>query len=130
MKTRNLLIAASFSSAFLLAVTGCHFERKLDEKVVDTINPIRPGCGHGAGTVMDEALCAGRTADSLPAADEDYFRDMDYGATKNPPAIAAALDPYIPGITPEQAVAAAVKGETIGSFGRAGTIAFGIIIAR
>jgi hypothetical protein len=110
MKTGNLLIAALCSSALLFAVTGCNIKREVDEKVVDVINPIQPGCGHGAGKVVDEAQCAGRTADSFPAADEDYFRDMDYGATKDPAAVAAALDPYIPGITPEQALAAAVKG--------------------
>ena len=31
----------------------------------------------GIGVVRDEALQAGRAADSFPAADEDYFRDMD-----------------------------------------------------
>ncbi len=59
---------------------------------------------------MDEALCVGRRAESFPAADEDYFRDMDYGATKDPKQIAAALDPYVPGIAPEAAVSAVVKG--------------------
>jgi hypothetical protein len=29
------------------------------------------------GTVLDEARAAGRTPESLPAADEDYFHDMD-----------------------------------------------------
>jgi cytochrome c5 len=29
------------------------------------------------GTVRDEAMMAGRTADSFPAADDDYFSDMD-----------------------------------------------------
>ncbi len=29
------------------------------------------------GTVKDEALTVGRTAESFPAADEDYFKDMD-----------------------------------------------------
>jgi hypothetical protein len=33
------------------------------------------------GTVQDEALAAGRNADSFPAADEDYFKDMDGGVT-------------------------------------------------
>ncbi len=32
------------------------------------------------GTVRDEAMLAGRTAASFPAADEDYFHDMDGGA--------------------------------------------------
>ena len=38
------------------------------------------GCGKGSpepGSVKDEALTVGRTAESLPAADEDYFKDMD-----------------------------------------------------
>ena len=36
------------------------------------------GCrGPKPGQVKDEALLAGRTADSFPAADEDYFHDMD-----------------------------------------------------
>src|SRR5882762_10840751 len=30
-----------------------------------------------SGTVQDEARAAGRTAASFPAADEDYFHDMD-----------------------------------------------------
>ena len=52
----------------------------------------------------------GRGAESFPAADEDYFRDMDYGATKDPKQIAAALAPYVPGIAPDAAVSAVVKG--------------------
>jgi hypothetical protein len=32
-----------------------------------------------AGQVLDEAMRVGRMASSLPAADEDYFRDMDRG---------------------------------------------------
>jgi hypothetical protein len=41
-------------------------------------------CGGGQpkpGTVLDEALRAKRTAASFPAADEDYFHDMDGGLT-------------------------------------------------
>jgi hypothetical protein len=37
-------------------------------------------CGGGkpkAGTVLDEAMLAKRTVESFPAADEDYFHDMD-----------------------------------------------------
>jgi hypothetical protein len=40
------------------------------------------GCGlnqPAPGSVLDEAMQAHRTADSLAAADEDYFRDMDGG---------------------------------------------------
>jgi hypothetical protein len=67
-------------------------------------------CGSGAGHVKDEALCVGRTADSLKGADEDYFRDMDYGITKDPKAVAALLDPYVPGIKPEDAAKAVAIG--------------------
>jgi hypothetical protein len=67
-------------------------------------------CGRGSGRVLDEAMCVGRDVGTFPAADEDYFRDMDYGATKNPPQVAAALAPYVPNISPDQAVSAAVKG--------------------
>ena len=37
------------------------------------------GCGSDGrpGQVRDEAMRAGRTAESFPAADEDYFHDMD-----------------------------------------------------
>ena len=34
--------------------------------------------------VLDEASRAGRTAGSFPAADEDYFRDMDSGVRPEP----------------------------------------------
>ena len=64
----------------------------------------------GPGKVVDEANCVGRTAESFPAADEDYFRDMDYGFSKNPDAVAQALAPYAPGIKPEDAVKAVVIG--------------------
>ena len=40
------------------------------------------GCGKKSpapGTVLDEAMTVGRKADSFPAADEDYFKDMDGG---------------------------------------------------
>jgi hypothetical protein len=67
-------------------------------------------CGKGSGWVKDEALCVGRKADSFPGADEDYFRDMDYGVTKRPEQVAAALDPYLPGISPHDAVSAVAKG--------------------
>ncbi len=70
----------------------------------------KPCDQRGAGKVVDEAKCAGRAVESFPAADEDYYRDMDYGITKDPQAVAKALDPYAPGITPEAAVKAAVIG--------------------
>ncbi len=78
-------------------------------------NPIkkvfhRSPCGEGSGNILDEAQCVGRMAESFPAADEDYFADMDYGATKDPAKMAAQLDPYLPGISPEDAKKAVVKG--------------------
>ncbi|WP_150048432.1 MULTISPECIES: hypothetical protein [Methylomonas] len=69
-----------------------------------------PPCGSGAGKVKDEALCANRSADSLKGADDDYFVDMDYGASKDPEALARLLDPYVPGISPKDAHDAVVRG--------------------
>ncbi len=43
------------------------------------------------GTVKDEALTVGRTAESLPGADEDYFADMDYGVSKDPDKVVARI---------------------------------------
>ncbi|HEX6769909.1 MAG TPA: hypothetical protein VF208_11205, partial [Candidatus Binatia bacterium] len=43
---------------------------------------IMVGCGKKKpdfGTVKDEALTVGRSAESFPAADEDYFKQMDGG---------------------------------------------------
>ena len=50
--------------------------------VILTVVLIIHGCGKKApepGAVMDEAMQAGRKAGSFPAADEDYFKDMDGG---------------------------------------------------
>jgi len=55
-------------------------------------------------TQKDEALLAGRTAESMPGADEDYFADMDYGATKDAEAMRVALDPYLKNISAADAV--------------------------
>ena len=96
MKIKRTHRARLLLGAGLLALVGCGKEPSV--------------CGTGAGNVEDEALCVGRNADSLPGADEDYFADMDYGATKDPQGVAAALAPYVPGISPEDAVKAAAKG--------------------
>ena len=64
-----------------------------------------------AGKVKDEAASVGRTAESMPGADEDYYADMDYGVTKNPAAVYATLKDYLPAnATPADAVRAAVIG--------------------
>ena len=62
------------------------------------------------GTVKDEAMQAGRTAASMPGADEDYYADMDYGLSKNPEAARLALDPYLPGVSAADAVKHIVRG--------------------
>jgi hypothetical protein len=41
-------------------------------------------CRTRPGTVQDEAMSAGRAAASFPAADEDYFHDMDGGVALTP----------------------------------------------
>ncbi|MET0383067.1 MAG: hypothetical protein ABW032_06550, partial [Burkholderiaceae bacterium] len=40
--------------------------------------------GPKAGQVLDEAMQAGRSAESFPHADEDYFHDMDGGVALSP----------------------------------------------
>ncbi|HET7437128.1 MAG TPA: hypothetical protein VFN10_20640 [Thermoanaerobaculia bacterium] len=63
------------------------------------------------GKIKDEAAAAGRTPESLAAADEDYYADMDYGVTKNPNAVYDTLKEYLqPTATPADAVRAAVIG--------------------
>lgn len=49
--------------------------------ILPLVAAITLGCKHEAGHVQDEAMRMGRNADSLPAADEDYFHDMDGGVT-------------------------------------------------
>jgi hypothetical protein len=70
---------------------------------------VLPDCGIGAGNIKDEAKCVGRAADSFPAATEDYFRDMDNGATKDAAALARDLAPYL-AMTPDKAWEAVVAG--------------------
>lgn len=115
MKINALSIVRVLLVAGILALAGCK----------------EPGlCGEGAGNIKDEALCVGRKAESLPGADEDYFRDMDYGITKDPAAVAAALDPYVPGISPEAAVEAVAKGRNNWIVWTAGNDRLWDIIAR
>ena len=48
------------------------------------------------GHVIDEAMEAGRTPESLLSSDNDYLHDMDYGLTNDPGKVRAALEPYLP----------------------------------
>jgi hypothetical protein len=73
-------------------------------------NKILEKKGPDPSTVVDEAKAAGRDAASLAGADEDYYADMDYGVTKDPAAVQATLNQYVPGITAEAAVKSAVVG--------------------
>ncbi|MBL8485288.1 MAG: hypothetical protein JNJ60_24035 [Rhodocyclaceae bacterium] len=93
-----------------LALFGVALAGALGIAACASLSSYRTACGSGAGNVQDEAKCVGRMAESFPAADEDYFADMDYGFSKNPQAVAAELAPFLPGITPAQALDAVVKG--------------------
>ena len=53
-------------------------------------------CGEGAGNILDEALCVGRTADTLAGADEDYFSDMDNGISQRPAELLPRIAPFVP----------------------------------
>lgn len=63
-----------------------------------------------AGTFPDEAQAVGRTAESLAGSDDPYLADMDYGVTNDPELVRQRLDPYVPGISPADAVAAVHRG--------------------
>ncbi len=67
-------------------------------------------CGKGAGNVLDEAKCVGREQESFPGSEDNYLADMDYGITHDPTEVAARLSPFVPGITPDAAVKAAIRG--------------------
>src|SRR6266576_1488436 len=63
------------------------------------------------GKIKDEAALAGRTPESMPGADEDYFADMDNGVTKlHPEEVQKTLNEFIPGISQADAVKAAAIG--------------------
>ncbi|CAG0975691.1 hypothetical protein MYXO_01554 [Myxococcaceae bacterium] len=106
MKIKHLLTAGAW---MLLATTACLAGPEgrppwIAEKCVE--GSVR------SGSIKDEAACVGRTAESLPGADDDYFKDMDYGISQHPDKVTAALEPFVPGIskTPEAAVKAIVRG--------------------
>jgi hypothetical protein len=67
-------------------------------------------CGKGAGKVLDEAKCVGREPETFTASEDNYLGDMDYGITHHPEEVAARLSPFVPGITPDAAVKAAIRG--------------------
>lgn len=48
------------------------------------------------GHVLDEAMEAGRTPESLLSSENDYLHDMDYGLTNDPDKVRVALEPYLP----------------------------------
>ncbi len=111
-------IASILLGTGVLALAGCGKEPS--------------ACGTGAGNIKDEALCVGRTAESLPGADEDYFADMDYGVTKDPKTVAAALEPYVPGISskPEEAAKAVARGRNNWIVWTAGNDRFWDVLSR
>jgi len=90
-----------------LSIAGCAYKRPpwIANECID-------GGLARSGAVKDEALCVKRTAETFPAADEDYFKDMDYGISQQPEKVVAALEPFVPGVsqTPAEAVKAIVRG--------------------
>lgn len=90
-----------------LLVTGCS-----DEQSLNIASECIKGGITKSGSVLDEAQCVKRSEDTLRGADEDYFKDMDYGISQNTDKVVAALEPFVPGIsnTPDEAVKSVVKG--------------------
>lgn len=84
----------------VLIVGGLLIWKRIEEKAEYELH----GTGGQATKVFDEAKQAGRTADSIPAADEDYYADMDYGISKDEATLHARLAPYLrEGVTPAEA---------------------------
>lgn len=106
MKQYKNKIIALVGMGLILILTGCY------QRPSFIASECLEGGIEKSGSIMDEALCANRTADSFPGADEDYFKDMDYGITQKPDEIISLLDPYVPGISssPEEAVKAVARG--------------------
>ena len=88
-----------------------------------TTQPVRALVSRGLHKLFpfreeDEAFEAAKKGTMSPAdlqklmagADDDYFRDMDYGVSKDPEALRQALNAYVPGITKEQALRHAARG--------------------
>src|SRR5690606_11332739 len=104
-KFTPLLSYIGFS--LILFLTGCSDDQSLK---------IAAECIKGgkakSGSVMDEAHCVNRTEDSFPGADEDYFKDMDYGISQNADKVVATLEPFVPGIsqTPDEALKSVIRG--------------------
>lgn len=106
MKSRMAAITL-IAMGLVIFIAGCAYKRPpwIASECIE-------GAYAKAGAVKDEAQCAKRSAESFPGADEDYFKDMDYGISQQPDKVVAALEPFLPGIsrTPEDAVKAVVRG--------------------
>jgi hypothetical protein len=87
MKRKNKGIAV-VAVGVILAAIGCSYQRP----------PwIAQACQEGmvgSGLVKDEAACKNRSADTFPGADDDYFKDMDYGISQRPDDVAKVLEPF------------------------------------
>jgi hypothetical protein len=68
------------------------------------------GRGPKPGQVKDEAMLAGVKPENMPSADEDFFAEMDYGVSKDPEKLRQLLDPFMPGITAQEAKLRFVRG--------------------
>ncbi len=102
MKTTRFVIPIVLIGFVITAFIGCNG--------IPPKGEARYPCGERSGEILDEAKCAGRSAESFPGADEDFFVDMDYGITKDSSKVAASLDPYLPGISADDAVNSVVRG--------------------
>ena len=104
-KFNKIIVFLGFSMGVFL--TGC-FEKPTLKIASECIKGGTPK----TGSILDEALCVNRTADSFPGADEDYFKEMDNKISQQPDKVVAALEPFIPGISgnPDEAIKSLVRG--------------------
>lgn len=97
-----------FGLGLALSLSGCS-----DDPFLKIATECIKGGHAKSGSVMDEAQCVKRSEESFPAADDDYFKDMDYGISQKPDEVVAALQPFWSPTTPisaKEAVTRIVKG--------------------
>lgn len=75
----------------VIIAVGLFIWKRLETKIDYELH----GTGGKAGEVKDEAMSVGLTGKNFPAADEDYYADMDYGISKRPDELYQRISTYL-----------------------------------